>query len=380
MKTMTSKERLIAAMKHEDVDKIPLSPRIQHVISRYFKRGTVWAYKKLKDRFDYDPTYIYGYPCPNPIYNCFERLDYINDVSIETIYEDVGDHFIVTRIFSTPAGKISDKTFSPKPGAVHYGISANPHKIEYLIKTKEDLEKLKYIMPNVSNADFTEFHNCEYEMGDNGLVLMNVFGPMDYTGSEAFSMQDMMLIYYENPELFDGILNLFSEHSLNKVKHALENGVKNFFLCNFYSSLSSGWSPEILEEKFMPVIKQEVELIHAAGGLVDYYDDGKLMKSINLFVNAGVDVIETCSPPPVGDFNLFEAKAKWGSKVTFKGCVDMINVIANGTHQQIDEHIKDIIIQNSDKRGLILGTIDGIRPETSDENIASYFASANKYR
>lgn len=380
MKKMTSKGRLTAAMKREDVDRIPLSPRIQHVVSRYFKKGSVRTYKKLKSRFDYDPTYAYGYPCPNPVFNLFERLDYIKDTDVKIVYENKDDHFIITRIFSTPAGEISDKTFSPKPGAVHYGISANPHKFEYLIKTKDDLEKLRYIMPDVKNVDFSEFRDCEEEMGDDGLVLMNIYGPMDYTGSEAYSMQDMMLSYYEDPELFDGILNLFSEHSLSKTAYALENGIKNFFLCNFYISLSSGWSPLILEEKFLPVIKKQVEMIHNAGGLVDYYDDGKLMHSIGLFVKAGVDVIETCSPPPVGDFNLLEAKKKWGDKVTFKGCADMINVIANSTPEKIDKHVKDIVRQNGDKRGLILGTMDSIRPETSDENIAAYFTAANKYR
>ncbi len=380
MISMTSKERLIAAMKHEDVDKIPVSPRVQHVVTRYFNSNSAWTYRKLKSRFDYDPTYIYGYPCPNPIFNCLERIDYIKETNARIVYEDAGDHFIINRIFSTPAGEISDKTISPKPGASHYGISANPHKIEYLIKTKDDLAKLKYIMPDVKNARFAEFLNCEEEMGDNGLVLMNIHGAMDYTGSEAYSMQDMMTSYYEDPELFDGVLKLFSEFSLNKLEYALKNGVKNFFLSNFYISLSSGWSPKIIEEKFLPVIKQQVAMIHGAGGLADYYDDGKLMHSIDLFIEAEVDVIETCSPPPVGDFNLLEAKKKWGGKVTFKGCADMINVIANGTPQQIDDHVKDIISQNGDKRGLILGTMDGIRPETSDENIAAYFTAANKYR
>jgi hypothetical protein len=377
---MTSKERLIAAMKREDVDRIPLSPRLHHVTARYYKNDAVWAYKELKKRFDYDPTCISLYPCPNPIFNCWERLDHIRNTNLKIICEDKDDHFIINRTFSTPAGELHDRTISPKPGASHYGTMANPHKEEYLIKTKDDLEKLKYMMPDIRNANFSEFHYWTEEMGNDGLVLMNIYGPMDYTGSEAYSMQDMMLSYYADLELFDAILDFFAELSLNKTIHALENGVRNFFLCNFYASLSSGWSPEILEKKFLPVVRKQTEMIHADGGLVDYYDDGKLMQSINLLINAGVDVIETCSPPPVGDFRLAEAKKKWGDKVTFKGCADMINVIADGTPEQIDAHIKDIVEQNGGKRGLILGTMDGIRPETSDENIAAYFAAANKYR
>jgi hypothetical protein len=66
--------------------------------------------------------------------------------------------------------------------------------------------------------------------------------------------------------------------------------------------------------------------------------------------------------------------------VTFKGLVDMINVVWRGTPADIDRHIRDIIGQNGGKQALILGTMDNIRPETSDENIAAYFNAANKHR
>ena len=58
----------------------------------------------------------------------------------------------------------------------------------------------------------------------------------------------------------------------------------------------------------------------------------------------------------------------------------MINVIWRGTSEDIDRHIRDIIAQNGGKQALILGTMDNIRPETPEENIAAYFHAANKYR
>ena len=104
------------------------------------------------------------------------------------------------------------------------------------------------------------------------------------------------------------------------------------------------------------------------------------MQSLELFINAGADVIGTCSPAPVGDFDFIEARKRWGNSVTFKGHADMINIISQGTPKQIDAHVKEIIQQSNGSKAIILGTMDNIRPETSDENIAAYFNAANKYR
>ncbi|MDD2707425.1 MAG: uroporphyrinogen decarboxylase family protein [Verrucomicrobiae bacterium] len=382
MKSMTSSERLLAAMRREEVDRIPLSPRMEmNVVPRYCGSGSIRACKRFKrEYFDCDPARAWGFPVVNPFYDYHAPVVGLKNVDTVIRYEEQGDIFMVTRNFKTPAGSLEEKVMVPKSGVKHYGSSPNPHRVEHLIKTPDDLERIRYLFPSLEGLSFVDYHQAVEEMGDDGLVLMNVPGPMDYMGGEAYSMEKMMMDYYDQPEFFDKLLGLFTEHSIGMVRAALENDVRHFFLVYFYPSLSSGWSPKIIRDKFMPVFKKQVEMIHAAGGLADYYDDGRLMGSIDFFVEAGVDVVETCSPPPVGDFNLAEARKRWGRRVTFKGLVDMINVVARGTPAQIDDHIREIVGQNEGKTGLILGTMDNIRPETPDENIAAYFNSANKYR
>jgi hypothetical protein len=377
---MTSRQRLLAAMAHKEVDRIPLSPRMSKVISRYYQSGDIWAYKRFKkEYFDCDPQVDVSFPAPNP-FMAIDHLLYLNDVNVEMqcAQNHWEDCYYITRTFRTPAGPLSEKILVPKPGAKAFSPQAT--RVEHLIKEPGDIEKISYLFPNLENIDFTGYHHSVEEMGDDGLVLMNIPGPMDYWGGEAYAMENMMVDYYERPDFFDALLAAFAKNSIERVRVALEHDVRNFFLVYFYPSLSTGWSPKIIEEKFAPVIQKQTAMIHAGGGLVDYYDDGRLMGSADIFIRAGVDILETCSPPPVGDFNLSEARKRWGQRVTFKGLVDMINVVWRGTPADIDRHIRDIIGQNGGKQALILGTMDNIRPETSDENIAAYFNAANKHR
>ena len=380
MNSMTSKQRILAAMARGEVDRIPLSPRMSNVVGRYCRSGAVWAYKKFKnERFDCDPMVNVAFPAPNPFMES-DRLTYMKDVDVtlQSTHVPGEEYYHVTRIFRTPAGALSEKIMVPKPGAS--GFSPQAHRVEHLIKSPDDLERIRYLFPVLGKPGFTEYHHSVEEMGEDGLVLMNIPGPMDYWGGEAYPMESMMMDYYERPDFFDALLGLFAANSIERVRVALEHDVRHFFLVYFYPSISTGWSPKIIEEKFLPIVKQQTEMIHSCGGLVDYYDDGRIMDSADIFIRAGVDVLETCSLPPVGDFDLVEARRRWGRQVTFKGIADIVNVIWRGTPADIDRHVRDIVARNGDKQALILGTMDNIRPETSDENIAAYFRAANKYR
>ena len=382
MTPMTPRQRLLAAMSRQEVDRIPLCPRMTNVVARRYgaQARSVRAYKRFRnEHFDCDPQIDLAFPAPNPFMD-IDRLLYFNDVEMELRYaqEPGKDSYVITRTFRTPAGPLCEKILTPKPGA--RGFSPQPHRVEHLIKEPGDLDRVRYLFPRLDNLTFAEYHRAVEEMGEDGLVALNVAGPMDYWGGEAYPMESMMVDYHERPEFFDALLGVFAEHSVARVRAALEHGVRLFFLVYFYPSLSTGWSPKIIEEKFAPVLRKQTAMIHSFGGLADYYDDGRVMGSADIFIRAGVDVIETCAPPPVGDFDLAEARRRWGRRVTFKGLVDMINVVWRGTPEEIDRHVRDIIAQNGGKQALVLGTMDNIRPETSEENIAAYFRAANKYR
>jgi hypothetical protein len=377
---MTSRERLSAAMKLKEVDKVPLAPRIHHQVRRYFNTNEPWGYLKFQEKFDMDINVNYLYPCTNPVFDCLDKLDYVNGCDISIKYDDRDDHQLVTRIFETPAGRLQDVTMFPKPNQAMSNYATFPHKVEFLIKGPDDVDKLRYLVPDFSKTNFSDYNFYDELIGERGMLMMTSYGPMDYWGGEAISMEEIMMMYYEDPAGFDKIINFFGDLTYGMLESAVNAGIKNFFLCNFYPSLSSGWSPEIIRTKFAPWIKKQVDLIHSVGGLTDFYDDGKLMSSIEIFKNCGVDCIGTCAPAPVGDFDLKAAREKFRHDICFKGVCDMINIVCNGTPEMIDRDIKRILAENGGKKALILGTMDGFRPETSDENIAAYFASANKYR
>src|SRR4030042_1127911 len=96
----------------------------------------------------------------------------------------------------------------------------------------------------------------------------------------------------------------------------------------------------MFREVFLPQIKAQGELVHSHGAMYVYYDDGKCMGIIDMIKEAGVDVLETLTPPPVGDVDLGEVKRRIGDTVCLKGYGDLLYVIKMGTPRDVENMVK----------------------------------------
>ena len=67
--------------------------------------------------------------------------------------------------------------------------------------------------------------------------------------------------------------------------------------------------------------------MHSYDGIYHIYDAGKMMRTLGDYVDAGADVVETLTPPPVGDVDLAEAKRLYGDRTCLKGYVDLLYVL-----------------------------------------------------
>lgn len=370
--TMTGRERLLAAVRHEEPDRVPICPRIN------------WSWidpdgsQRLQELYGeaLDPMEIFG--CPTPIYAMQYPDTYdLPGVKVEQARYEDGNYQVVERTFHTPVGKLSDRTKIP-PSGREYGMSPNPIKIEYLVKGRDDISALRYLLPKIK-GNYDAPARRRAELGDRGVVMVNVYSELCHQAGDVRDMQDLMMDYYLDRPFFDELLGLFQERTMAEAKAALEAGVEWIFHNCYYNSVSAGWSPAIFQEVFIPNIKAVADLAHSYGGYVDFYDDGKLAHTLEMIADAGVDVIETCTPPPICDFDLREAKAKVGYKTTLKGYVDLIYVAMRGTPELMEQTVAEAMAIAKPGGGFIIGSSDTFREGTPPENMHAYFQSCLKY-
>jgi uroporphyrinogen decarboxylase len=187
-----------------------------------------------------------------------------------------------------------------------------------------------------------------------------------------------MVYSIEQPDFVRDLLQLFQQHTLALMRCALEAGIEAIFVPWYFASLSAGWSPAFYHDFILPLVQEEVALVHGMGGLYHYYDDGRMSHILPWLADAGVDLVSTVAPPPMGDVDLARAKASVGDRLCLNGNIDLLHVIRNGTVALIQESVRQAILDAAPGGGFILGTSDSIR-ESPLANVRAYFEAARRY-
>jgi len=201
---------------------------------------------------------------------------------------------------------------------------------------------------------------------------------MGSTAQWAYELVDLMVASLERPAFVRRLLRLFQEHTLASMRCACEAGVEIIFTAFYFASMSAGWSPSLYEEFFLPLIREQVDVVHSHGRLYWYFDDGKCAVYLPWLKECGVDMVETLPPPPVGDVVLRQAKELVGDRLCLCGGIDSVNILSRGTPEQVREAVRQAILDAAAGGGFILGSSDGIR-DTPLENLNAYFQAARDF-
>lgn len=375
---MSSRRRLRAAARGEPVDRIPVSPRLGWAVIARCGENTPMGQLRLRRKvYDFDIHMdVMGnrYPFVDPFATYRDRPG----IRVEMSVTDEGPVRIVDRTIGTPDGPLHEVFKVPNPGRMEYGLSPNPVRLEHAVKSADDLDRVAHLLPEPDASPADAYRNLEAVLGEDGLVRCCVYGPIDHQAGELMPPDEMMVLWLTDRPFVERLVGMFWRQIMAQTRLLLEAGVRTFFTPWYWHSLSVGWGPRIFREWFLPMISELVSLIHAYDGLAFYYDDGRMMGIVPMLVEAGVDVVETCTPPPVGDFDLERAVREWGPRITFLGHTDLIYVLQRGSVEDVRRTVQRSC--EIGRRGrFILGTTDGIREGTPLENIDAFFRYGREY-
>lgn len=374
---MTSKGRLLCAIGHEEPDVVPVGPRVwAWVLESYGSCSWLHVLRAARE-FDFDPMIYVGVPYPNYIRQLRSDYEQLDDVTVNLEIQRFDTHSLVKRTVYTPGGQLSDVIKQPKPNT-GYGIDPDPHWLERLVKDRSDLEAVAFLLPRPNSKDFADVVAIQEAVGDDGLLNLYVNSAIDHCAGWAMNLDDLMVTSIEQPDLLSDLFGVFHKHTLDQTRCALEAGVQAIFTPWYFASLSAGWPPAFYESFILPLVREQAALIHDMGGIYHYYDDGRVSPILHWLAEAGVDVLSTVPPPPIGDVDLSKAKADVGDRICLNGNIDIINVVKSGTPELIQEKVRQAILDAAPGGGFILGTSDSIR-EAPPENVRAYFRSARRY-
>lgn len=367
---MTSRERILAAVRRETPDMVPVCPRGVQPLRQIY--GGEWPSAadmiRASRDFDFDCTFTWS---PG------ERLASEVRVAEHTETADDGTPERVT-VISTPAGSLEKRQFATRPMTEGAFVSSltSATTSGSLIATEADLEILESMHARIQPEDVEAFRRLESEMGQCGIVQGEVANPVNLAVRDV-GAENLMMMYLDTPDLARRILGVYQKVALWQIEALLDAGARIIYSDAVWCTTDL-WSRAHIEDLISPLIREQTRLTHQAGAYFHLFMDGNCMAALESIADMGVDILSPLETPPSGDTDIAEAKRRIGDRVCLWGGVNAYWDVMNSSRERVREAVSEAIRAGAPGGGFVLSTADSIYEPCPLENVREFFAAGRE--
>ncbi len=145
--------------------------------------------------------------------------------------------------------------------------------------------------------------------------------------------------------------------------------------CDIASKTGLMFSKEFLEAEYFPRLKLLIDEWHNHDIKVIYHSEGELTSVIPNIIDAGVDGINPLEP----DILDIKQIRKDYPDLIFWGGIDNNELLCNGTVEEVEQAVKNLIKDAGANGRLLLGSSGQIHPANKLENCLAMFEFARKF-
>ena len=347
----TRRERLMATMRGETVDRPP--------VSFYELNGLD------ENQENADPFNIYSHPSWFPLIELTrEKTDRIvmrgasfanflpnpiDEISDEKVYYQHGSRF-TTRTISIGSQTLTTRT--RRDPDVNTIWTEEP-----LLKNTDDLRTFLSIPAPYSQGKFdaSPIIDAETALGDSGIVMLDTPDPLCLAAS-LFDMAEYTVIALTEQKLFRQLLDRFAEELFPKTEIVAKTLPGRLWRIYGPEYASPPYLPPALFEEYVCFyVAPMVETIHRYEGYARIHSHGNLKAILDYIVELNVDGLDPIEPPPQGDVELAYVRQNYGREMVLFGNLE-VSDIENLPTDQFSEKVKKALDEGTagSGRGFVL--------------------------
>lgn len=380
MKEMTSRQRVVTTLHHQEPDRVPMDLTI-----------TLGAYTKLVKYLGMEKKVD-----PEP-----KIANWLTYVPIDQKVLDALDIDIVHLGSRPPGGypkELSDGTVIDewgvkrkkieRPGGGFYlEMVENPLKDA----TIKDLEA--YPWPNPHDPAVTEglVERIKW-WHDNTDYAIQVWLERGNWGEQAGYLRGIEQWWTDvvvNKEFAIALMNKLADVAIEFNRVCIDLIGKYVQIIRF-----TGWdlggqdspifSPKMVDTLFKPVLKRQWTAVKSffqkvnPEGKIFFHTCGSVYKLIPIFIESGLDILDPLQTTAAG-MDMDRIKKEFGDKLVFHGAMDIQQVMPFGTVEQVKEEVKLRIRQLGPGGGFILAPAHAFQDDTPPENIVAMYRAGKEY-
>jgi uroporphyrinogen decarboxylase len=345
---MTHRERILAAINHEPVDRIPTD---------YWGVGEVTAGLQQ----------LLGVKSTMELFKAMD-IDKIMTVQPEYLARDRPDVW-----------GVEYRTVSHPNGA---GTYAEP--VRFPLQDCQTIQEIEavYTFPSTDMFDYSVIPEQikQYE----GYAIEGGYISLSYFYEVIRGVEAMCMDFAADPEIADYIIFRIQEFLYEHVKKILEaaDGKVDITQVTDDFGCQSGlmFSAEMIDRYFGKYYDTNIALVRSYGAKVFHHDDGAIMDIIPWLMKKGIDILNPLQWHLPG-WDLPKLKGQYGNRLCFHGAIDNQHVLPFGTAEELRNEVFACCEQlAADGTGYILAPCHNVQAITPAEKVMEMYRLAGEFK
>ncbi len=187
--------------------------------------------------------------------------------------------------------------------------------------------------------DYESFRRLEEEVGEDGLVMAGeTTTPLKQLHFAARADNAVYLLFDHEKEMVE-LMEIYAEKALKLIKEMASKGARA--VCSMDNLDSLFYTPEYFERYCSGFFSKAAEACHEAGAWFFSHACGRQRDIMSQVVACGLDGLEGIAFPPLGDIELWEAKAA-GDKFIVEGGLSAVQLEGDVTREDAERYVRDL--------------------------------------
>ena len=377
--TLSSRERMLAAINHQEADHIPLWFNWQYKHTEILDWDDIVARAERVLDMGLEDTMLVNAPLSvDPAVHSRVRVE-----------QEVGGRYpLIRKEWHTPKGTLRQvvKKTEDWTGGDDVGITGDlnvPRSIEFPVKGLEDVEKLDYFYRPPTKEQLSRFRETIGRMKaldrERGILIEGGWvrlGDMLYW---LLGAEGVIWAQADQPDLVNALLDRVMAWEGIRIELLLDAGVDIITQRAWYESTDI-WGVAGFRRFIKPRLKKVIDLVHSAGRKFSYICTTGLRPRLDDLVDLGVDVLWGVDPVQdlTADLQLF--KNKVGERICLLGGLNSTVTLVTGTEADIRREVRDAARILGPGGGFIMAPIDNIYDYTPRRNLEALVDEWRKIR
>ncbi len=326
---MTGKERVLAALRREPVDRVPI-----------MEMGIDWAVMRGLGFSDY--------------------LQMIEALDLDGVCVNQALYFLGWRRWILPHVKYYTDEWHVRS---RFTGELMPIPVGHPVPTPGDLASFKPPRPEQSPL-LRAIRKIRKRVPDRALTMLS---RNDFAASWFLCGIDTLLMsYIENPEFAMRLGEMVNDYYTTLYGLCVREGVDIIYLTDDYAYKTGTLMSRAHFEQFIyPWLKRGVEAVRDTGALCIKHTDGNVSGIIDLLVETGIDGLGPLEPDAGND--LLAIQAEWGDRIALIGNID-VDLLCRSTPDEVARQTTTLVRKLSARGGHVLSSGNTITSPVKPEN------------